>query len=1001
MTEEMWDLWESGLFVGDDAPLTRAVIQKSSLVKYGPWRSLVFGQTEPHYEIPNIKTVNIDNRHQSDAATMTMTILNQVAADPLTNLDLPHSETGGGPTRRELQDLAHPGYYSFRRGITPLSEEKWGHGVDEIWVDMFIPNRVIRTFQGYGTDGAVDPWDDTKLILTGTWLIDKVDYSTNGIITIHCRDAAKLLIEQRLYPPIIPVGQYPLEFCYTYTDTTTETYEVIEQEAEAAVQGGNVAKHATSGWDSSSAPWYGFNASVYGHRASHAFDGNGSTYWLSVGNSGPNQVWSFEWIRAITNDLVNQVRFRPKWGGYVCYVAVKENGVWQGTSRVPYGKDSKPAYPNGSDKLYVKKVNVPKNENWFTIDLPRTYQADEVWLIFTNLANSGLGTYKYRAGVIEFEVLSFTPAKEEIVKEEDREVETIVPGNINDYTDIIKILASWAGFYWPYGTPPDPILQQWQEDLIGGGDPLVDNNQATGRVWGDFAYSGAFPVDPPCIPPSFWDNKSVMDGINQIKEILGFITYVDAGGALVWRMPNIWRTGNFITGKGYIGIDSVRHIDEEKVIIDYGVSVDDNSLRSEIIVVSADDPTLHTAIQPGYVVGETTEGGIDDTSPLDGGVIPSAVAPQGDLALLGGQDRILLVPNYPFISQDEVDKFAYLVSLWIHWSYRKGKFRIPGNPAFEPDDQVQIFERVTSESYIHYLQGVRSNMDLDKGTWYLDVDTHWLGVGPDQTWIVNTYADMPPALYAYLRSIGEITEDGDPSKLPPGFDPIFDIPDFPDDVPRLDEDLEQIFPDPPTINYPYDDSWSDKDIADDIGSDYVTPPTPGSGGGSVNSRSEAWRYKFWGARGSDLATITFVTKGDPAAQLKTMRTTVPRASAPAFRLMSDILGGEDYNVFSCTAFAGTSRKIAGTNTYSAHAWGLAIDINPGVNECCNTSLQTWFARATSQDLYNAAQKIISIRTNTSNVRVFGWGGNWRTKKDWMHFEVVCTRAQMLEGVHTQ
>lgn len=989
MTEDLWDLWEAGQFVGDTKPVARAIIQKATLRKYGPWRSLAFGQDQPHYEIPNIRTVTRDNRHQSDAASMTLTFLNQTPVDLMANLDLDHAGGTSGPSIRSLKDLAQPGYYTFRRGITPESLPRFGHGQDPVWVDMLIPNRVIRTFEGWGTDGAVNPWNDTKLILTGTWLIDSVEYNANGIITLNCRDVSKLLIEQRLYPPIIPIKQYPLEFCATYSETTTETFTTSETIIHEGSKGENVAQIllCKDGYISSNTPWYGCHNPVYGHLERHAFDGDTSTYWLSMGNNGPNELWSYEWIGARTfGEPVNKIRLKPKWGGYVCYVGVMENGKWQGDKIVPYGYWTSPAYPNQSNKPYVKKVNIPKSEAWFEIELPRVYSADQVRVTFTNLQNSGLGNNPYRAAIYEFQALADIPPRTEIIKtEETRDVERIIPGNINDYTDIVKVLASWSGFYWPFGLS-DPILRAWEE---GEGD-----GSTSGRVWGDFAYSGAYPVDPPCIPASFWDNKSVMDGINQIKEILGFICYADATGGLVWRMPNIWRTGNFITGFGFIGADSIRTVDENKVLIDYGVTIDDNNLRSEIIVVSADDPTLHTAIQPGWGKGE---------------VIPSAVDPAGDLALLGGQERIMLVPNYPFISQAEVDKFAYLVSLWIHWSYRKGKFRIPGNPAFEPDDQVRIFERITEESYIHYIQGVRSVMDLDKGTWYLDVDTHWLGVGPDQTWVVNTYKDMPPALYAYLVAIGEITEDGDPDNLPEGWDPNFTIPTFPDDVPRLDENLEELFPDPPAVEFPYDDSWSDFDIAQNIGSGYVTPPISG-GGGTVNHRSEAWRYAYWGARGSDLTTFTFMYAYPPPTsfaapyshpgQATTVRTTVPRAAVTAYRLAAGIFADEDYYVYSCGAFAGVDRKISGTNVYSAHAWGLAIDINPNINNCCTTPWSTWLARPQSPKLYNAAIRITNIRTNDTNQRVFGWGGYWKTKKDYMHFEIICTRTQISEGVHT-
>lgn len=369
----------------------------------------------------------------------------------------------------------------------------------------------------------------------------------------------------------------------------------------------------------------------------------------------------------------------------------------------------------------------------------------------------------------------------------------------------------------------------------------------------------------------------------------------------------------------------------------------------------------------------------------------------------------MLVPNYPFVSQDEVDKFAYLVSLWIHWSYRKSKFRIPGNPAFEPDDQIRIFERITSESYVHYIQGIRSEMNLDAGTWYLDVDTHWLGVGPDETWVINTYNDMPPALYAYLVSIGEISVDGDKSKLPDGFDPHYVYPDLQGDFPRVEDDYNDLFPSLPAILFPYDDWWSDFDIAIDIGSGYVFPPTS-SGGGSVNARSEAWKHGFWGAPGSDLVTIGFLYKDSAfnraniplqthVNQTTDVRTRVPAAAVPAIRLMAQQFAIEGYNVFSCTSFAGINRKIARTGILSAHAWGLAIDINPSVNGCCKTPWLTWIARPTSNAFYQAAQTIINnIRTKDTNTRVFGWGAYWQHKKDYMHIEIICTRSQILEGV---
>jgi D-alanyl-D-alanine carboxypeptidase len=972
--EEMWDIWEAGKFVGQDKPTARVTIQKAVLKKSEAGRTLVFNQDEPQYEIPNVLSVAIDNTLGADAAQMTLVLLNQTTLSVDTNLDLTHDGQTVGPTVRELRDLGKPGYYSYRRGITPSSAERWGHEVNPVWVDMFIPNRVIRTFQGYGTDGAGLPWLDTKLVLTGTWLIDSVEYRVDGKIQINCRSAAKLLIEQRLYPPIVPTDKYPLTFCYDRWESTTveNTQTQVNQTSTGEVIGANVAYHIPSGYDSSVTPWYGYNGSVYGHRASHVFDGDYTSYWLSVGNNGPNQVWSYEWIGAVCNgEPINRIQFRPKWGGYVCYVGVKVNGVWQGSAVVPYGADSGPAYPNGSNIKYIMKINVPKSEEWFAIELPQTYQAQEIRLVFTNLAYSGLGTYPYRAAVYDMNAYLYTPPSTSTSTSTVttvEQVDTFIPGNIKDYTDIIKVLCAWSGFHWTSG-PTDPTLAPW--------------GIQAGRVWGDFFYSGAYPVDPPCIPESFWDNKSVMDAINQVKEILGFIFYVDHTGGVVWRMPNIWRTGNYVAGLGYVGYDSVRDIDENKVLIDFGVTIDDTNLRSEIVVVAAEDPTLFTAIAPGFAQGE---------------VIPSAVDPRGDLALLGGQDRVMLVPNYPFASQAEVEKFAYLVSLWIHWSYRKGKVRIPGNPAFEPDDQVRIYERITSESYIHYIEGVSSAMDLVAGTWYMDLTTHWLGEGPDQAWVVNTYTDMPASLFAYLRAIGQISEDTDPGLIPPF---VFEIPPPPstDIWERVDDDYSGLFPGLPPIYYVPSDV-SDEDLA------ATYPDGTYNDGGTVKAvvRGEKFYHTFWGAPGaSNTTTIQFMAKwiydttppqyvplNTFDGQLVTTNTQIQSAAAGAFRLMSHIFAEHEYYVYSSGAY--NYRNIAGTNTLSVHSWGLAIDINPNVNyvNAPYSSIPANF-RAAAQEILG------SIRTKTSNARVFEWGGNWSSKKDWMHFEVVCTRTQALEG----
>ncbi len=1008
ISDVMWDTWDAGLFVGPTKPITRATISKRVLKKDGdsPWRSIWFLQNPETAEVPNIKSVQIDRRLGTDAATMKMILINQKAPTAQDFLDESHdgSQTNDNPTRRELGDLGKPGIYSFRRGLTidESGRNPWSHDLDSTWVDMFIPNRVIDTFQGYGTDGSGQPHLDENLVLTGRWLIDKVEFRADGFINIECRDAAKLLIEQRLYPPIVPLDDYPLKFCADHTTTevvrTTTEEEVGVPESRSA----NVARiiphtpgSKSKPYISGNTPWYGANNPIYGHRPSHVFDGDESTYWLSVGNSGPTKVWSFEWIGADTRgEPVNQIRFKQKWGGYRVYIGVKVDGVWQGSNTVPYGHTSPPAYPNGSNIRYVHTFRTDHNNNWYVIDLPKTYQADEIRVVFTDLHNSGLGTYPYRAAIFELRIFHFQASTFEIIEtvtEED--VETFHPGNANDYVEIIKYFLAWSGWFWPASNIKDLLL----EKFFSG---------SAGRVWGDFFMSGAFPVEPPCIPASYWDNKSVMDGINQIKEILGYIFYIDSNGGAVVRPPNIWKTGNFVSGQGYLGVDSVKIIDEEKILIDYGVTLNDEALRSEIIVVSADDPSVFTVLEPGYAVGE---------------IPPSAVQNYDvhDISLLGGQQRPMIVPNYPFgkaedpNAQAEVDKFAYLISLWIHWSYRKSRFRIPGNPAFEPDDQVKIVERVSSEAYVHYIQGVASVMDMEVGTWYMDMDTHWLGAGPDAEWIVNI-KDMHPALFAFLRA-NNLLPDGvkdDESTWPDGwFD--YEPPVVEEDYPRIPPDYEGLFPLPPGVEWPGNVDFE----SDDGYNDYTEPPTGGGGsgggggtGGTVLACSNSFMRTFWpggprntfpsqggGCDSSGYRNFTMWTSSSHAAQTETITMFLNAPGIRAWQALARLFSIHNFKLERHQMSSYACRGIingSGVNKWSNHSWGTALDVNYKDYPIASNGGKRIFS---SDPLYIIGRQAEDLIRTNNGQRVFVWGNKWSTA-DPMHFQICAKPADIATGV---
>lgn len=988
----MWYIWETGQYVGDSRPITRAIISKSVLVQSRElFRTLLFSNTygDEWLEIQNIKTVAIDRRLGTDAASMTMTFANVNAASDGENLDIGYDE-GTTVTKRDLHEYGEPGAYTYRRGLASAGggEVNPWHHVATSWVDMFLPNRVIKTFQGYGTDSAALPWDDTKLELTGIWLIDTVDIDARkGEIKIVCRDTAKLLIEQRAYPPVIPIESYPLHFVgpYKKVETNTETTTV---EGSPESQGPNVAVHSNATYDSSAAPWYGTNASVFGHRATHAFDGDESTYWISMRNSQPSEDWSYEWLDAACNkEPVNRIKFKPWKGNYTLYVCVKENGVWQGDATVPYNRNAIPAYPNTADTKYVKKMRLPAGEDWVTIDLDRPYNADYVRLTFTDLQDFGkISGGDYRAGVYEFQVFGYQAAIPDTKKETEYELEVNKDGNINDYVDIIKLFLAWGGFYWPTDssvTPQDDEL--FLRDYWGA---------KGGRIWGDIFYSGAYPIEPPAIDSSYWDNKSIMDCINQVREILGFIGYVDSTGGFVCRPPNIWRNGNFVSGFGYMGESSIPVISEDKVLIDFGITVDDEALRSEIVVVSSDDPSIYGSFTPGYAEGEEAPASLESAGQVsEAGIVT-------DIGLLAGQQRVMLIPDYPFgagtdnaeAARLEVEKFAYLVSLWIHWSYRKAKFRIPGNPGIEIDDQVRIFERITSETYLHYILGINSNMDMDSGTWTMDIDTHWLGNGPEAAWHMYMN-EMPPALIAYLCAVGQLPEDmcgggGGTIDLPDDWDWTYVPVEIPPPVDRLDEDLEALFPDPPTITYPdpdYDYEYG--------GTDGVNSPS------SVSYCQNGYMYAFWPGTGPASAYwLNAKTGRFYGASGSSSQAILDRRVWSAFELLGNLF--DDEGIVVVSASGKEIRRVRGsTFVWSNHSWGTALDVNGGALPW-GKSIYSYSSGFRTPYL-NVARKVDSyLRTKDASgtyVPVFKWGQNFK-KPDPMHWQVCAKAEDIARGV---
>jgi len=690
------DAWLGGDYVGTNRPMVRATIQRLNLLllPYGKqtYSSVPFGQANKPLELPNIKDVKWQRSVDGGVASMTMTLYN---TEPLP-LGVPPVDG----------DLDQPGFYSPLRGNTTHSS-RWSRTRNG-WQDWIVPDRIIRTYEGYGFNASVAPEVDPHLYQSGVWRIDDVTFSHDGFINVVCRDIGSVLLDQILFPPIVPFASYPVWF---------EKITPVKNPPIATSAGGwSQPTYETS----SNKPYVGDSGSVFGHTGPHAFDTSPSTYWLSIGNGSPDADFSFEYIQGqFGARTISGGRFQV-WGGpYTCYVSVYASGKWQGDQTVPYNPNDPISAPNGANVRYLSSFHVSAEET-VSFSLPKKISAaTKIRLTFTNLCNSGLGPYKYRAGVRSLMISSITASSRPGGFHD--EPRTTPPG-IRDYTDIVKIFLAWAGFYWPTETT-HAFKTYSNGTTVVTAAPSNDPALLHGRVWGDFEQTGTAPAV--AMPVSEFDKLPVKDGIQKVADIVGFLFFIDDTGGAVFRAPNIWSVGNWIGDGGpNAGRTSAVHvIDERQTLMALSVTMSSRSIREKIFV--------------GNISGHI------------------AAMANGHNPYPSGLRRVGGWTDQHFLKTAEAQIMADLLSLRELFTYRTDKVTIPGNPAIQVDDQARIYERVSEEVYLHYITGISMNWSVETGKYTYDLDTHWLGDTAFTSWTFNP-AELSKEAQAYLKSIGKI-----------------------------------------------------------------------------------------------------------------------------------------------------------------------------------------------------------------------------------------------------
>lgn len=741
----MTTAWKASLKTGASRPVVRATVQQGNLRKFeydttvsggvdfdhqrhrkGFFTSLIFGDQSPVKEIRNIKNFSWTRSVDQDVATATMVILN-TDITPIGNAD----ETA------HAADFDLPGFFTYNRGQGTVSANPWGYDTETGWQDMFVPDNIIRTFEGYGCDLTVAPALDANLLQSGMWLIDKVTYTDDGQITVEMRDVGRLLLDQIVFPPVIPYSEYPLSWDRIKSETVTGIRDAT---------GGSFTQLKGLGTASSSNDYYiglgiqdpphdsyvGPNGGVQGHRDGHAMEnvrydpgeqpaGWQGHYWLSTGQTTPmSKVW---WqVDLDSPTALAALRIHPKGGPYRVFISLHNGTKWLGNKKIAYNVTTENVDIE-ADIPFVKSVAAERALP-FDVILNRKYgNITKIRLTFTNLWDTKVGNYPFRAGL--HDLMIYTAADVASLGFTEDGTALQVTGNYRDYTDIVKWCCAWGGFYWPPAATNMDFIKLDKDNTQTISYASADAVLPKGNIWGDFMKVGTAGVSP--LTTELFDKQPLMDVINYVRDTVGYVFFIDETGGVVWRMPNLWELGNYLSPAQLAQRTKSRTtdivtIDEEETLLSYSTTLDSRNIRERVFV--------------GNTTGHV-------------GTVIKGFTPHQNR----GMRRIAGWTDQHFETKNETRIMADLIAARHMFDYRRGKVTTPGYPAIQIDDQIRIFERVTNETYYHYVLSITSNIDMEAGEWTYDMDTHWLGERPSDAWVVRV-DQLDQVTQAYLAANG-------------------------------------------------------------------------------------------------------------------------------------------------------------------------------------------------------------------------------------------------------
>ena len=370
-------IWErGGPFIGDDRAHGRVTVEPDwwlnihatgpNKKRKGPIRCFQ-DPDRVEVEVPNIKSIAVDRSLDSDAATATIVLYNQWHEGNL---------IGGS------RELGYPGYFTANRGLSADARARWGHTENE-WSGVLVENALLRTYEGYGGHGLAieDALADGFLLQTGLWFVDEIRVRSDGMIEMKCRDAAKLLVDQQLFPPLVPAAEYPLRY-YRWAYTTWKAvpgYNAIEPPFRQALK--RCVPIAASSTD-------------LGHAIAKTVDGKTDTFWLSSGVEFGDEDLHYATLEYSCGETIDAIYIHAFNGDYQIHVSIWERGAWATSGTSVGGGNTIDGIP------FIMRNGVPYEAgHWYT--LQRRYDAEKVRITLTAPSPTQWGPGYYRFGLRE------------------------------------------------------------------------------------------------------------------------------------------------------------------------------------------------------------------------------------------------------------------------------------------------------------------------------------------------------------------------------------------------------------------------------------------------------------------------------------------------------------------------------------------------------------------------------------------------------------------------